>query len=250
VRVLNINVPVELLNRWVEWFAPDIQPFRVPPKVADSCGFAAEPDRLTPELRDTFWLWGLSTSSVLVWLTRAEARRLPVEVRRSQPAAHHWPHTLAERNVAAVVRYVERGARPSRHRDVTAATWRRAADALPNARRLGGRFAEMSGPNCFGTVMAACGVEGVEDEWILREPFEEWLTQNTAKGGRDDEPGTVFVWRDGEDLVQHAAVTIGDGWALHKPSQGWMSPSKMLTVQDLKSSARVAGNRLHKHCLR
>lgn len=75
--------------------------------------------------------------------------------------------------------------------------------------------------------MGACGVDGAEDEWVLREPFEEWLTRNTVKGGRDDEPGTVFVWRDREGLVQHAAVTIGAGWALHKPSQGWMSPIKV-----------------------
>jgi hypothetical protein len=249
VRALNIRVPVELVDRWVGWFAPDIQPFRVPPKIAASSGLVAEPGRLTPELRDTFWLWGPSTS-VLVWLTRAEARQLPVEVRRSQPAPHHWPHALPGRNVAAVVRYVEQGRRPSRHADVTAATWRRAAHTLPNARRLAGTFAVKSGPNCFGTVMAACGVDGAQDEWILRETFEEWLTQNTVNGGRDDEPGTAFVWRDRDGLVQHAAVTIGDGWALHKPSQGWMSPFKVLTVQDVKFSAQVAGNRLHRHRLR
>src|SRR4029450_3865487 len=39
----------------------------------------------------------------------------------------------------------------------------------------------------------------------------------------------------------HAAVTLGDGWALHKPSQGWMTPRKVLLVRDVKRRARQAG---------
>lgn len=27
-----------------------------------------------------------------------------------------------------------------------------------------------------------------------------------------------MVWRDRDGSVQHAAVTLDDGWALHKPS--------------------------------
>lgn len=50
-------------------------------------------------------------------------------------------------------------------------------------------------------------------------------------------------------VVQHAAVTIGDGWALHKPSQGWMSPNKALTVDEVKHSARGTGQRLRRYAL-
>jgi cell wall-associated NlpC family hydrolase len=56
--------------------------------------------------------------------------------------------------------------------------------------------------------------------------------------------GTLLVWRDGNRTVQHAAVTLGAGWALHKPSQGWMSPTKVLTVRDAILSARYAGHHL------
>ena len=63
----------------------------------------------------------------------------------------------------------------------------------------------------------------------------------------NDDPGTVLVWRSPDGLVQHAAVTLGDGWALHKPSQGWMSPTKVLTVEECKASSREVGRRLERH---
>lgn len=121
---------------------------------------------------------------------------------------------------------------------------------LPGARALAGRFPAGSGPNCFGTVMAAAGVAGAESVWMQREPFETWLAGTTRAGGRDGDVGTVLVWRSPDGLVQHAAVTLGDGWALHKASQGWMSPTTVLTVADAVRSARSAGRRLHRHTLR
>ncbi len=103
-----------------------------------------------------------------------------------------------------------------------------------------------SGPDCFGTVMAACGVDGAEEVWMQREPFEQWLAEHTTAGGRDDAPGTVFVWRDAGQAVQHAAITLGDGWMLHKPSQSWMSPRKVRTVGEVKRTTRTAGWRLQR----
>jgi hypothetical protein len=50
--------------------------------------------------------------------------------------------------------------------------------------------------------------------------------------------------------VQHAAVVLGDGLALHKPSQGWQSPTKVLTAHEVKMSSRARGRRLHRHLLR
>ena len=249
VLVLGIEVSGELLDRWLGWFAPPVQPFVIPVDLADSLGLDDDRSRLTPELRDTFCIYGVD-SSALVWMSQAEARRLPTSVRRSQPVGHCWPSSIAGREIETVIKYVQEGRRTSRHGDVAPGTWGAIAATLPNALSIAGTFPRRSGPNCFGAVMAACGVEGAEDVWMLREPFEDWLAGHTAKGGHDDEPGTVLVWRSVDGAAQHAAVTLGDGWALHKPSQGWMSPTKILALRDMKYSARVRGRHLHRRHLR
>lgn len=92
--------------------------------------------------------------------------------------------------------------------------------------------------------MSAAGIVGAAEEWMQRETFESWLAERTSAGGEDDAPGTVLVWRSPDGLAQHTAVTLGDGWALHKPSQGWMSPTKVLAVPEVKSSARASRRRL------
>jgi hypothetical protein len=249
MRVLGIDVDADLMHRWRGWLMPAAQPYLVPTGLAAELGLADEPDRLTPELRDTFELYDPAGSAV-AWLTGRQARELPAAVRTAQPAAHRWPSRDETRTVARVVRYVELGRRASRHRDVDPRTWRAAAGLLPRARELTGRFPAGSGPNCFGAVLAASGVDGAELVWMQREPFEAWLAASTRPGGRDDEPGTVLVWRSGDGLVQHAAVTLGDGWALHKPSQGWMSPTKVLRVRDVKLSSRAPGRHLRRHRMR
>lgn len=38
--------------------------------------------------------------------------------------------------------------------------------------------------------MAGAGVPESADVWMLREPFELWLTTATQPGGDDEEPGT------------------------------------------------------------
>ncbi|BCJ32633.1 hypothetical protein Athai_01360 [Actinocatenispora thailandica] len=248
MRVLGIDVDADLRHRWRGWLMPDAQPYLVPPEVAATLGLADEPARLTPELRDSFELYQPAGAAV-AWLTRREARLLPPAVRAGQPAAHRWPSRDEDRTEARVVRYVEFGRRASRHRDVAAATWRAAGAVLPGARALAGRFPAHSGPNCFGAVLAAAGVAGAERIWMQREPFEAWLADRTRPGGSDDDLGTVLVWRSQDGLVQHAAVTLGDGWALHKPSQGWMSPTKVLRVRDVKLSSRTPGRHLHRHRL-
>lgn len=129
-----------------------------------------------------------------------------------------------------------------------ASVWRSAEAALPEVARLAGTFPDASGPNCFGSVMAAAGVAGAEAEWMMRQPFEEWLARSTAAGGRDENPGTVLVWRSAEG-AEHAAVTLGGGWAFHKPSQGWMSPRVVLTAADVVRSSRAQGLRLSRRRL-
>lgn len=125
-------------------------------------------------------------------------------------------------------------------------TWRACRDVLPRAEELAGTFAERSGPNCFATVLAAAGA-GDDDAWLLQPAFEDWLRTACTRGGRDDRPGTVLVWRDGEGLVQHAAVTIGDGWAMEKPAQTWWTARGVHDVGALVKANRVSGQRLERH---
>lgn len=124
-----------------------------------------------------------------------------------------------------------------------------ATHLLPGARTLAGKFASGSGPNCFGTVMAAAGVPGAESVWMQREPFEHWLSESARPGGRDTDSGTVMVWRSRDGMAQNAAVTIGSGWTVHEPYQGWFDPVKVLSISDVKSSARTVGRRLQRYTL-
>ena len=248
MKVLGIDVSAGLLGQWLSWLMPAEQPFLVPPDVASAAGLADDTERLSFEFLDSFCLYDPG-DRLTCWLTRAGSRRLPPEVRRAQPAAHRWPSPDRARDVARAVRFVEEGRRRSCHAEVAEATWTAASSVLPAARDLAGTFPPGSGPNCFGTVLGAAGVAGAAGTWLQREPFEEWLASACRPGGRDEDAGTVLVWRDGTRLLQHAAVTLGAGWALHKPSQGWMSPTKVLTVRGAIHSARVSGHHLERHTL-
>jgi hypothetical protein len=268
--VLGIAVPDELLERWVGWFAPGRQPFLVPAEHP-----LATDEPCSAELRDTYALYGLGADVRLAWLDEDQFMGMPKTVRaelvrdqvrrrrsvvpavrgwvssvpevRTQADGHRfvwWPRFVQER---AITEFVTNDRSASRHGDVPASTWRAAESLLPRAHELAGTFPSASGPNCFGTVMAVAGVEGAEHEWLVREPFEHWLAA-APSGGADGDVGTVLVWRSKEG-PDHAAVTLGDGWALHKPSQGWMSPVKVLPVDELKRRCRWPGLRLTRYRL-
>lgn len=281
MRALNIDVPDALAARWVDWFAPTVQPFLADEALAASVG-GSEDQQLSDEVRDTFCLYGLPAGLRYVWLDEAQFMALPkperVALVRGQlthereivPSVRAWASVVGDKvrdqadghrfvwwrslldgvEEQVLTDYIEEGRRPSRHDEVPEKVWESSAALLPEARRLAGTFAPASGPNCFGTVMAAAGVDGADTVWMLREPFEDWLADSTRPGGSDERPGTVLVWRSPDGLVQHAAVTLGGGWALHKPSQGWMSPTKVLTVEECKASARSVGRRLERRSLR
>lgn len=87
------------------------------------------------------------------------------------------------------------------------------------------------------------------DTWMVQEPFEKWLAMVAVPGGNDSNAGTVLVWRSPTGLAQHAAITVGGGYALHKPSQGWMSLRKVLTSSEVIASARQSGWRLSRYTL-
>lgn len=269
-----------LLRRWRQWFAPDVQPFVVDDRLRDSLGAGHLTD-LPMELQDTFMIYDPQSHTDLVGLshaafaslappTRAALTRYQVSAGRrlvptlkSVPATWRrrlkadgdghrfvwWPDTLRQTGDEPLLRFVADDLLPSRHEQVSRQTWRRAASVLPGARELAGTFARSSGPNCFGTVMAAAGVANTADQWMLREPFEEWLCTHTRQGGADHLVGTVLVWRDVRGAAQHAAVVVGDGWAMHKPSQGWMTPRKVLAVEGLKRRARRTGLRISRRLI-
>lgn len=275
MQIAGIDVPPDLTLRWREWFAPTEQPFLVPESLRDTEGLGRAAS-LSMELQDTYCLYGEEVLGRTVVLDRAALIGLSGDVRsellRAQVASGRrlvpslrsldatdrdvvrgdgdghrfvwWPETLRAVGDDVLAAFVADDLLTSRHEMVAPGTWARAREVLPRARALAGTFADGSGPNCFGTVMAAAGVLGAEAVWMLREPFEEWLSAATVPGGVDADPGTVLVWRDTEGRVAHAAVTIGDGLALHKPSQGWMTPRKVLTVAEVRSRARQRGARL------
>jgi len=273
VDVLGIAVETSVVRRWARWLAPASQPFFLTAGEAVDLGLT--PDRagrdLSAELRDTYEVWNLPTGLEVVWLdehmfhaqarnvraalVRAQVRRgrgavpaisdwadiVDAQVLREQADGHRfvwWP-TLVQTCTDAILKrvIVSDGHLPCQRKAVPVAIWRAAASTLPHARALSGTFANGSGANCFGTVMAASGVQSAAEAWMHQEPFEAWLADNSAVGGTDDLPGTVLVWRGADRASQHSAVTLGGGWGLHKPSQSWATPRQVLTMHDLIRTA-------------
>ena len=285
--ILGITVADDLFARWAGWMAPAAQPFFVDDPDEWPAGVDVD-GTLTPELRDTFRVWRIDDGRHMLWLDeprfsqfdrqhRARLVRAQVKHRRgavptvrawaavlgpeattrvrAQADGHRfvwWPSLLDGldgRAAEVVARFVDDGTLAhSRHDEVSAATWRSAANPLPRAKALAGTFAEASDPNCFGAVLGAAGVEGAEDRQVRQEPFESWLSSACRPGGRDGEPGTVLVWRD-RGVAAHAAVTLGDGWAFEKPAQCWYAPRVVLPVGQLIRANRAPGQRLQRYRL-
>jgi hypothetical protein len=231
VDVFGIDVDASLARRWAGWLAPTCQPFFL--TATEVVGLGLKPDRptrdLPAELRDTYEVWNLAEGLQVVWLDEQEFHAQPSDVR------------------ARLVRAQVRNGR------VPGEIWREAAALLPHARKLSGTFASGSRGGsftgddaafCFATVMASAGVQGANDV-----PMEGWLAAHCLAGGNDDLPGTVLVWRNADGNLQHAAVTLGGGWALHKPGQEWLTPRQVLAVSDLNRLA-PPGVTLHRHSLR
>ena len=248
---------------------------------------AAPATGLGAELGHTYRAWRVDRSLKTLWLDEARFFDLPrprraslvrsqVEhgrggvptvrrwsdvldpaVLRAQADGHRfvwWPSVVAlnPRDVLARVASnapdgAADSAPPSRHAEVAPATWKRCVAKLPAARALAGSFPRGSGPNCFGTVMAAAGIEGAGDECVVESPFLSWMEATCGRGGADDEPGTVLLWRDAAGLPVHAAVTIGDGWAVEKASAEWWTPRAVRTVGEVIRTSRLKGQHLERH---
>lgn len=272
MRVLNIPVTPELLQRWRGFLAPERQPFFLTAAEAGRLGLGTVPRHaagLSPEERDTFWTWNVSREAErVVWLspqefaglsaqTRRELLRLQVQHGRGNvPLGRHFTdllpglspgrflwsaEQLSPEVLARVLAYKER---PCQRDSVPDAVWNTAVAVLPRVRELAGTFSDGPG-NCFGAVMGTTGMIGAEDTWVGRETFDAFLQERAASGGNDEQPGTLLVWRSKQG-VEHAAVTLGNGWAFHKPSQLWSSPRVVLPLRELILTNRAPGRRLER----
>lgn len=259
VHVLGIEVPSELLETWHRWWAPALQPFPV-----DDRALGTEFRRPfrdvspSPEVRHTFFLYGGDWD----WWHEEQFQALPAAVRRRLHASRRrrtapkpsppWSSTTSPRDDAPLISWVEAGAARSRHDEVPDEVWGHTESVLPRARALAGTFpAGGSGANCFATVMAARDPSADEERWVTAEEFAQWLGTATSPvqgTAIDNAPGTVLVWREHE-LLAHAAVTLGGGWALVKPSQSWSSPRLVQPVRELILTWRYPGTRLERHRL-
>ncbi|MGP9746461.1 hypothetical protein [Brachybacterium sp. AOP29-B2-41] len=258
--VLGIEVGDDLLSRWWSWWAPALQPFRMdglPGPLAAQIPLRSE--EATAEVRDTYFLY----DGTWTWLTQDEVEALPSAARRALLSRRRtcmrpkpsppWPSRQSRDGEGALLHWVEAGVAPSEHAQVSAATWWRARPVLPGADALAGTFPQAgSGANCFATVVAAAEGIAVADEWMQIAPFEDWLVRRTipwSGTAHDDDPGTVLVWTEHGTLV-HAAISLGDGWVLHKPSQSWSSPRLVWSVRRLVHTWTFPGTRLSRHLLR
>ena len=282
---LGIDVPDALLAAWAGWLAPDPQPFLVA-SPDDWPGCEDEGGTITPELADTYRLWwGVAQGSMLLWLSEAQLQELPrgtraalvreqvlrrrgavptvrawqdvLEARRlrDQAGGHRfvwWPSLVASDPGRVLARFVATGRLPSRHAEVDERTWRAADAVLPGARHLAGTFPEGSTMNCFGAVMAAAHSPMAAAALDDVAPFETWLASEcrpaTTRGARAA-PGAVLLWRDRDRRPVHAAVALGDGWGLEKPSRDWHSPVAVLALDDIVRQSRHPGERLERHSI-
>lgn len=237
---------------------------------------------MTAELLDTYRLWwGVAKGSKPMWISRAQFSGLSRDTRtslvreqvtrrrgavptvrawsdlldpallRAQAGGHRfvwWPSLLGDVREEILSRIVTRDRLPSRHRELDGDTWRRCEGLLPEAQRLGGTFPTGSNMNCFGAVMAAAGAACAEvfDDVA---PFDAWLAARCKRGGDADRPGVVLVWRNGDRSPVHAAVSLGGGWALEKPSRDWHAPCAVATVADIMRMSRHPGERLERYTI-
>src|SRR5215813_10632195 len=163
MRILNVDVPVDLRDRWVAWLAPARQPFYLTSAQVAAWGLAAGERPADPQLRDTYALYDVKPGLDVVWLHETAFHALPRPVRggivraqvdhgrravptvrgyadlldaRAQADGHRfvwWPSMVTN---AVLERFVvDDGGPASGHGEVPEAVW---AATLPGARALAG----------------------------------------------------------------------------------------------------------------
>ncbi len=275
VQILGLPTSPALLQLWRGLLAPERQPlFLTEAEAQPYLSLPRAEAKLTPEERDTYTAWAVDSAATrVVWLTRAGWSALPAAQQRdllraqvrhgrgNVPLGRHFrdlpPDLPAGRFLwqpehltpKVLARVMERESQPSQHAQVPQSVWEAARASLPRVQELAGTWPHGSAGNCFGAVMGAAGVQDAENEWMQRDPFEEFLRRQATGGGHDDQPGTLLVWRS-ERGVEHAAVTLGGGWAFQKAAQTWWTPRVVLPVEVVKRGNRTPGWRLSRLRLR
>lgn len=189
--LLGIDVDDSLYAHWVTWYCPNFQMFRageLSPIARERLTIVDLPD-VPLEIRDTFGAYRGEWACI----TEKDFIDLPAAVRSEILATHEpdevglfcWPSTPEDEKDTALLRFMLAGQAPSQHRSVSATTWASCAPLLPAAQRLGGTFARRSGPNCFGTVMAAAG-EDVELVQVQTAQFDAFLSRRASRADDAD----------------------------------------------------------------
>ncbi len=272
MQLLNIPTSPEQLEAWRSFLAPERQPFLLTTAEAQGYTSVSRKDAgFDSQDQDTYALWNIDRAvDRVVWFTQDEWSELPLlEQRRllrlqvrygrsNVPLGRHFQDVLPDLppgrflwsreqlTPKVLARLISKDQKPCQRDQVPQAVWDAAEAVLPRVHELAGTFPANSIGNCFGAVMGAAGVAGAEDEWMQREPFEDFLRTRTQRGGRDDLPGVVLVWRS-ERGVEHAAVALGAGWGFHKPSQSWQTARVVLPIDSLKRNYRTPGHRLERY---
>ena len=73
------------------------------------------------------------------------------------------------------------------------------------------------------------------------EQFEAWLGARQIQPGKPEDLGAVLLWRDHESVLQHAAVSLGDGLVFHKEAQTWWTPRQVVRLEDVFDRWQEAG---------
>lgn len=251
--VLGVAVDDALLERWLAFCSPERQPFRAVegmqsdgPTRLDGCA---------DEWADTFftyddgpWAW-LSEDDVAEQ-SAATRSALTAERRKRLSFKPIPPWPSDPMRLVKVIRWVEATVRPSLH-DLAHSQLRQAsAGPLPGVADLAGTYPDRSGPNCFGAVMAAAGAADPRKSGHP-DDFSAWLkrcTEPLTARDTDADRHHVLVWHEHGKLA-HAAVTLGDGWTFHKPSQSWSSPTGVWPTHEVINSGRFPGSKLSRHRL-
>ncbi len=157
-----------------------------------------------------------------------------------------WPQLwarLGEAEKQGVLRtFIETDRLPCKRGELTHRDWQRIGKRLPEARTLAGSFLPDSGGNCFATVMAAFGAPAVAEVWMHPEPFMRWLGGFALTDSAPPELGDVLIWFGGNAHVQHAAVSLGRDFVLHKEAQSWAAPRQVMKLGDALTRWQDAGH--------
>ncbi len=155
-----------------------------------------------------------------------------------------WPglfNTLSDATQARLLaNFVSEDRPPCRRAEFPAEQWQQVQRALPGLPDRVGTFHPDSGPNCLGAVIEAFTGQIITHR-TERHEFEAWLKSRLVATGAADELGTVLLWRDEHGALQHAAVSLGDGYAFHKEAQTWWSPWQVVHLTEVTERWQDAG---------